>query len=310
VELDESYMWSAIGIRSVIRVGLLGLDSSHPAAFADYFAECDEATIAAIWDGGAVRSAEYVETFGERHDAVVYDDPGAMADAVDAAMVLTVDWDTHRRLAVPFLDAGVPTFVDKPLAGRLDDVDALAAAAADTPLTGGSAIPFHPAIASFPPDRADRTLYCVGYDHPFYYGAHLIDTARRLASSDWRAVSPELGPGTVGIAFENGTRAAIQLDGSEDDTTFGFLDVSDRTRTCTIDGDAGYDAMYGRFLDRFLDAARNGHGDGDRLLDGASLLLAVSAALDTGDRITPGDDTLRRVHADGAAFLDGYGPYY
>lgn len=293
------------------RVGIVGLDTSHPAAFADYLSEHDDASIEAIWDSGAVRSAEYAERFRDRYGAHAYHEPEAMIDAVDAAMVLTVDWDTHRRLAVPFLDAGVPTLIDKPIAGRLDDIDAIATAAADTPLSGGSALPFHPVVSALPVDRPDRALYVVGYDDPFYYGAHSTDTVRLLAGSDWRAVVPDRGPdGAVGIMFENGTRAIVHLDGPRDDATFGILDVSDRTRACTISGDDGYDAMYGRFLDRFLDAVDGSHDDGVRLLDGATLLLAVSAALDGDTTITPGSDVLRRTHVDGGTFLDGYEPYY
>ena len=295
----------------MIRVGIVGLDTSHPAEFAEYLAEHDDATIEAIWDGGAVRSAEHRDAFGEQYGASVHHDPAAMTDVVDAAVVLTVDWDTHRRLAVPFLDAGVPTLIDKPIAGRLDDIDAIAAAAGDTPVAGGSALPFHPAVSSLPVDRPGRTLYCAGYDDPFYYGAHLTDIARHLAGSDWRAVDPARGPGeAVGVEFENGTLAILQLDGPRDEGTFGVLDVSDRTRTCTVTGDTGYDAMYGRFLDRFIDTVRGRRDDGNRLLDGARLLLAVTAALDGDTTVTPDSDALRHASADGAAFLDGYAPYY
>jgi hypothetical protein len=295
----------------VIQVGIVGLDTSHPAAFADYLSDRDDATVAAVWDGGAVRSADYRDSFREQYDAVVYDDVRVMVDAVDAAMVLTVNWDTHRRLAVPFLEAGVPTFVDKPIAGRFDDVAAIAAAAADTPLSGGSAIPFHLAVASFPVDWPHRTLYCVGYDDPFYYGSHLVDTVRLLAGSDWQAVDPTSGPeGTVDLTFENGTTATVRLDGPSEDATFGILDVSDRTRACTIEGDDGYETMYGRFLNRFLATARGDGDDSDRLLDGANLLLAISVALDGGRRVAPGDEALGRIHVDGDRFLDDYSPYY
>ena len=38
-----------------------------------------------------------------------------MVDAVDAVVVARDDYETHADFARPFLDAGVPTFVDKPL---------------------------------------------------------------------------------------------------------------------------------------------------------------------------------------------------
>jgi len=38
-----------------------------------------------------------------------------MLGAVDAAIIARDDWTTHMRLARPFLDRGVPVFIDKPL---------------------------------------------------------------------------------------------------------------------------------------------------------------------------------------------------
>ena len=46
----------------------------------------------------------------------------AMADVVDAVLLARDDSETHRDFAAPFLDRGVPTFVDKPLALDPDDV--------------------------------------------------------------------------------------------------------------------------------------------------------------------------------------------
>jgi len=49
------------------------------------------------------------------------DEFGQMVQEVDAAMILRDDFAKHREYAKPFLDAGKPVFVDKPLA--LDEID-------------------------------------------------------------------------------------------------------------------------------------------------------------------------------------------
>lgn len=295
----------------MIDVGLVGLDSSHPEAFAEQIANTEGATVACVWDGGAVRSPEYSTSFCDRYDATLYDDVHDVVDEVDAAMVLTVNWDTHRRLAIPFLERGVPTLVDKPVAGRLDDVEAIADAANGTPLFGGSAIPFHPSLAEFPRGAAGRTLYCAGYNDPFYYGVHLTDALRRFVDADWTAAEPRSGPGVVvDVRFENGTRATLRLDGPQDDPAFGFLDVGDRTRTTRIGNDgSSYTEMYGRYLDAFLETVRGDRDDSGLIVDGARLLLAVNAALETGDVVGRESDALEAFHADGEAFLSEYAPY-
>jgi hypothetical protein len=52
-------------------------------------------------------------------------DPEDMIDAVDAVLLARDDAENHRRLASPFLAAGLPVFVDKPLAIRGSDAEAL-----------------------------------------------------------------------------------------------------------------------------------------------------------------------------------------
>ena len=48
--------------------------------------------------------------------------PEEMAGAVDAVIVARDDWPSHRALAAPFLERGVPVLVDKPLSLAADDL--------------------------------------------------------------------------------------------------------------------------------------------------------------------------------------------
>jgi len=290
-----------------LRIGVLGLDTSHAETFADELAESESAAVSAVWDGGDVRDREYVSSFCERYDAVEYDEPAAMVDAVDAAMVLTVDWDTHADLAVPFLEADVPTFVDKVVAGRVADVEAIAEAAGDTPVFGGSSIPFHPGVERLPRGTDGRTMYAAGYNDPFYYGVHIVDSARAVAGAPWTKVRPVDGPGIrVEVTFENDACALLQFDGETEDPAFGFLDVADETRTAHAPVGDRYGAMRESFFDAFVASARGERDDGDRVLDAATLQLAVHAALDAGEPVTPGSDALASYHADGAAYATAY----
>lgn len=294
---------------TVIEVGLVGLDTSHGEAFADALADTDDARLSAVWDGGTVRDEAYVEAFCAEHGAAAYEEPTGMIGEVDAAMVLSVDWEKHCSLATPFLDRGVPTCIDKPVAGRIAGLDAMAAAAGETGLFGGSAVPYHPAFADIPLNRPGRQLYCIGYGDPFYYGVHLADTARRFAGADWTAVEPSSGQ-ELEIAFENGCRARLSLDGPDAGAAFGLLDASDRVRTAVADSDPdSYAAMYRQYLAAFLAVAR-GDNNPTPTLNGARLLLAMEAAREHSTRITPDSDTLAAVDVNSAEFVAEYSPYY
>jgi len=295
---------------SELEIAMLGLGPSHPEIFADIFEETGEATVTAVWDQGDVRDDEYVEGFCEEYGAQRYDEPADIVGEVDGAMIESVNWDDHRRLAEPFLEAGMTTFVEKPIAGNLEDVEAIAAAAESggANLFGGSGIPFHPNLEGFPTDVPGRTLFGSAYNDPFYYGVHIVDTLRYLVGDDWTSISPLDGPGrVVSVQFENDTNAALRLEEPEDDPAFAVLDVSDTTRADLLSmGEGLGEEMYARFIDKWIEAVRGEREETDRIIDGARLLLAVVAALGTEETITPDSEALDEVHEDGGAFLAEY----
>lgn len=290
------------------RIGILGLDSSHPEMFATILDGMDSMTVSAVWDNGDVRSAEYTRSFADRYNATVYTEPTDLVGRVDGVLVLTVNWDTHTPLAAPFLRAGVPTLIDKPLAGRLEDLETLGTLARDGPLFGGSAIPYHPSLDQFPIQQPGRMLCVAGYNHPFYYGVHLTDTIRQLAGDDWQSVTPTGSRGqTVNVVFENDTYATLRLDGPSEHGAFGLLDICERTRTALIDsGPEEQTEMYGAYLRAFRDVVTGERDESDRILNGATLLLAVHTALELNESIVPTSGALSDAHVDGSSFLQTY----
>ena len=294
-------------------IGILGLDTSHAEAFAQVIEGIEGASVAAVWDGGAVRADDYASEFADRYGASLHDDPEDLIGEVDGAMVLAVDWDSHAELAVPFLEAGVPTLVDKPLAGRLADLEALAAAADGAGLFGGSAVPYHPALEGLADELDDHSgaaLYGVGCNHPFYYGAHLVDVVRSVVRADWHSVAPAEDPGaTVDVVFEDDTYATLRMDGPDPSGGGQYhLLCTDPAQSVTLAFDEeSLEAVYEAYVGNFLDLVR-GDGDGAtaRVLDSGRLLLAIHAALDSGQIVTPGSEELVEFHADGAVFLETY----
>jgi hypothetical protein len=98
----------------------------------------------------------------------------------------------------------------------------------------------------------------------------------------------------------------LQFDGDTEEPAFGFLDVADRTRTARIPVGDEYEVMRESFFDSFLAVAWGEHDDSDRVLDAATLQIAVHAALDTGETVTPGGELLSEYHADGTAYATLY----
>lgn len=78
----------------------------------------------------------------------VVDEPADAARDVDAVMVLTEDPELHLPHSEPSLRAGLPTYVDKPLAGDEEQAKAIAelAEASGTPWYSGSAVRWSPSL--------------------------------------------------------------------------------------------------------------------------------------------------------------------
>ncbi|TGO05131.1 oxidoreductase with transcriptional repressor domain [Serinibacter arcticus] len=95
--------------------------------------------VATVRPGSAVVAAADIHQAGRDRaranfgDIAVHDDTAQLIEAggFDVAIVTTPD-DTHAEIAIQLLRAGMPSYVEKPLAISLEDADAVLTAAAET----------------------------------------------------------------------------------------------------------------------------------------------------------------------------------
>lgn len=296
----------------MIDIGIVGLDTSHAEGFADCLMARDDAELQGVWDGGDVRDAKFVESFCETYDTTEHTDFDAMIPEIDAAMVLTVDWTTHRPLATAFLEQNIPTLIDKPIAGSISDIRKIEAVADGTPLFGGSAVPYHDDFDALPRGGTERTLYAASYNDFFYYRVHLVDTVRHLVDSNWKRVDHGPEPGTtMDIHFENGAYATIRFDGPPEGGTFSVLDIGDTTQTVEVENSKEtLGNMYDSFISAFVATVIGERDERKRVVDSARLALAVESAIEHECPIYPDSDELQTIDVHGADFLSDYSPFY
>lgn len=127
---------------AVIGVGHLG---RHHARI---LASLPGATLTAVVDTNQARAAEIAAAYGTR----ALFDCRELLGQVDAVTV-AVPTGLHRDVALPFLMAGVPVLVEKPMARSLEEADQLidAAAGAGVVLAVGQTERFNPALAAARP---------------------------------------------------------------------------------------------------------------------------------------------------------------
>jgi hypothetical protein len=118
-----------------LRIGLIGLDTSHVIAFTKIINDpkatgpLAKAKVVAAFRGGsrdipssADRIDKYTETLTKEYGLKLYPTIAELCKNVDAIMLESVDGRPKVRQAIPVIDAGLPLFIDKPMAGSLADV--------------------------------------------------------------------------------------------------------------------------------------------------------------------------------------------
>lgn len=190
-----------------LRLGMIGLDTSHVIHFARVFNDPDSADdladcrIVAGFPGGSDiplsrdRVDEFTAQLSESGVEIVGNIP-ALLERVDGVLLESLDGRVHLEQALPVFAAGKPMFIDKPLAGSLRDAVVIAELAQQSGVTcwSSSAMRFCPTVRRMADDQSSGAItgcavwgpceYQPGIPDLFFYGIHGIE-----------ALSTLMGPG-------------------------------------------------------------------------------------------------------------------
>jgi predicted dehydrogenase len=183
-----------------IRVGLIGLDTSHAGAFTQLLNDASRpdhvpgARVVAAFKGGSpdvVASATRVDKFTaelrEKWKIEIVESIEALVERVDAVMLTSVDGRVHLAQARPVLAARKPLFVDKPFTAGVRDAIELARLAreAGTPVFSSSSLRFSDDVVAIKQDpRVKEVLGAMTWGpgtlephHPdlFWYSIHAVE---------------------------------------------------------------------------------------------------------------------------------------
>lgn len=179
-----------------LRIGLIGLDSSHAVAFTktinaeDPAPELKNAKVVAAFPGGSPdlpTSADRIEGFTKQISDMgieIVPSIDALLKKVDAVIMNSVDGRVHLHQAKPVLEAGIPLFVDKPITASLEETKQLIALSkkTGTPFFSASTLRFCQEVIDL---NKEEVIGCVAYSpckldptHPdlFWYGIHGVET--------------------------------------------------------------------------------------------------------------------------------------
>ena len=189
----------------MLRIGIVGSESSHAMQFAKYFNLPDPATgdlryedirVTAIM--GDPDSAE--QTAEQAQIPCIAKTPEQMAEIVDAVMITSRRGSEHMAHVKPFLERGKPLFVDKPFTSNLQDATPMAKAieTAGCPVLGGSGCKYSESILKIKNEVARLTAenklltamlhFPIMLDSPYdgfwFYGSHLVEMCMEIFGTD------------------------------------------------------------------------------------------------------------------------------
>jgi virulence factor len=188
----------------MIKLGMLDFDTSHVVEFAKRLhhhkglAEeqwVDGAVIAIACPGESRIMPERIPIYKkeiERLGIPLVDKPADMIGKVDGMLIESQQGGVHWERARPFLEAGLPCFIDKPFTCGVADAKKLAGLAEQkkVPLFSSSSLRYAPELAGFMADpKHGKVLGAVAYSpaplhdlNPglYHYGIHAVEVLYTL----------------------------------------------------------------------------------------------------------------------------------
>ena len=279
-----------------LRLGVVDCDGIHSVAFTQRLNHIDVAPdhwvdgaqVVVACPGTSVAEPENILRYSQQlhgYGVPLVDEPTDLLGQVDAVLITSHDGTAHRGRAWPFIEAGVPLFVDKPFTCSLDDARSLLAAAErhKSLLWSASSLRYAPEVVAIAA-RADEIGALVGAAthgpairhsrNPglFHYGVHAVEmlfqllgtgcvTVRMTGNDSTDVAIGQWSDGRVGTV--RGTRSGAH--------GFGFTAFGERQTVCTAVG--GTDRyLYRELLRQVVAAFRSGRAP----LNPAELLEPVA----------------------------------
>jgi len=203
-----------------IRIGMIGLDTSHVNAFTKLLNDANDpkhvpgAKVVAAFKGGspdiessASRVDEYTEKLQKDFGVEIVPTIEELCTKVDAVMLESVDGRPHLKQAKPVIAAGKILFIDKPMAGSLHDVIEIFRLAAENnvPVFSSSSYRYYESLVALKGQDIGELRGAISYGpchlephHPdlFWYGVHATEALYAVMGTGCESVVRTSTPDT------------------------------------------------------------------------------------------------------------------
>ena len=200
--------------KKVIRIGMIGLDTSHVPAFTKLFNDPKAAgelagfRVVAAFPGGSpdvkasyTRVKMFTKQIEENYGVEIVGSIEELLKKVDVVLIESVDGRAHLAQAALVLKAGKKVFIDKPLGGSLADVLAMFALSREhkTPIFSSSSLRYAINLRAAKSDpKLGKVVGAVSYGpceietyvpDLFWYGVHGVESLYMIMGTGCKSVS-------------------------------------------------------------------------------------------------------------------------
>ena len=239
----KRFLWVALAITLVtstqakdLRIGMVGLDTSHVTAFTRVLNDKTDRNhvtgaqmVAAVKDSSPdvessyTRVEKYTAELTGKWGVKLYPTVDELCRHVDAVMIENVDGRPHLKHAMDVIKAGKPLYIDKPLAGTLEDCVKIYQLAKEhkVPVFSSSSLRFAQATLAARTGKHGKVISCNTFSpahlephHPdlFWYGIHGVESLFTV-----------MGPGCVSVKRGTTDDGKIEVTGTWKDGRVGIF---------------------------------------------------------------------------------------
>jgi predicted dehydrogenase len=289
----------------MFRLGILGSDNSHAEIFSKLVNLPGEKGTESLFPdmkATCIFGLDEVRTRQVAEDGMIpfiVKSPQEMIGKVDAVMAVFRHGGLHLQHVLPFIRAGIPTWVDKPFAISNEDARVMLqdAARCGTLLTGGStcrhtydvlalknayrngsrAGNIHAAVMNFPATVENE------YGGIYFYGAHLSEMATEVFGNDAKSVVATKTNGMV-TAIVKYDKLQLVLNFLPDCKSYHAVLYGDQG---TVLREIDITNCYIRGFERFAEMLRTGKAplSAEDMFAPVELLNAVRESYETGREV-------------------------
>lgn len=219
------FLSALIGLHSAsaaeqLRLGLIGLDTSHVTAFTKLLNDTKHkdhvpgGKVVVAFKGGSPdidsswsRVEGYTKELQDQHGVKIVPTIEELCSQVDAVLLTSVDGRPHLEQARPVFKARKPLFIDKPIGGTLRDAIEIfrLAKEAKVPVFSSSSYRYYPSMVEVKKTDVGEIRSVISYGpahlephHPdlFWYGVHPTEALFTILGTDCETVVRTTTPDT------------------------------------------------------------------------------------------------------------------